>query len=443
MRVLFIFGTGSEVRQFLHSGIIANLVGKGIPIFISSKQSILDEINKAHTKVIELPWFDVSFPSGILSRITKTLDLAFEKKYIYKAWSYNNRQKEITLIESLIASFVAIKPVNELFLFIERKLQKANNVLSKEWIDLLKSNHIERVVVNAARNYPAVLYAAQKLKIPVIIPFHTNKDIYAQGRINFRFKKYGVWNQEMANELIHYNPFINKHAFEVIGCSHFSYLSDSNFDASDEAFSSKYKVNPAEDFIVLYTAAGPGVILNETSYIDDIRESLESKGISRYKIIVRSNPMDFTPVWDSKQKTNVIVLKPQWHYDPVAFFNYTKLEDLREFHALMKHCHVCINIPSTVTVECAITRVPIINICYNNDFNKGADILKFWNAPFYRNVIKYKAAIPVFSKSELQMKLVQIKSGLKIINEQKLFLENEIGIVISELTTIGSKFIVS
>ena len=99
MRVLFIFGTGSEVRQFLHSGIIANLVGKGIPIFISSKQSILDEINKAHTKVIELPWFDVSFPSGILSRITKTLDLAFEKKYNW----YLMEKRLINLYEELVS----------------------------------------------------------------------------------------------------------------------------------------------------------------------------------------------------------------------------------------------------------------------------------------------------------------------------------------------------
>jgi len=443
MRILFIFGTGSEVRQFLHSGIISNLVNSGNHIFISSKQTVCDEIKKANTEVIELPWYSMSYPSGLLSRISKILDLSFEKKYNFKTWRYNNKEIRNNSIYNIISSFTVFRPVYYFLEFIERKLQRSNYVVSDEWVALLRKHKIDRIVVNSPRNYQAILFAAQYLKIPVLVLYHTNKDIYAQGRINFRFYKYGVWNKEMANELLYYNPFIKRNEVEIIGCSHFSYLSDYSLIMEYKEFVFKFNIDAKNDFLVLYTASGPGIIPNENKYIDDIRESLLNAGINKYKIIIRTNPMDFTDQWTDENHDDIIIVKPQWHYDPIGFFNFTKQEDLKEFSTLLRYCNVCINIPSTVTIECAIAQVPVINICYNNELNKGADILRFWNAPFYKNVLKFNAAIPVFSKNELKDILILINNGLNLKLSQKLYLQNEIGVDIKKITSVNCKFILS
>ncbi len=441
MNILFIFGTGSEVRQFLHSGIISQLVKAGNKIFISAKLSIADEARKADVSIIELPWYDMSYPAGILSHISKALDLSFERKYQYKAWTYNNKSKEKKQLDLLIGIFASFKPVRYVFSVLERRLQKSSKVLSQPLIKLLAELNIQKVIVNAARNYPAVLFAAQSLNIPAIILYHTNKDIYAQGRLSFRFTRYGVWNKEMAQELMFYNPFIKPDAVEIIGCSHFSYLLNNKFEASRDILLKEYNLDHNGDFLVLYTAAGPGVIPNEPEYINDIYESLEDTGIKNFKIIIRTNPMDFTNLWDPMQSDKIIVIRPKWFYDPIVFFNYTKYEDLKDYVSLLRSCNVCINIPSTVTVECAIFKIPVINICYNNKLNAGSDILKFWNAPFYKNAVKYKAALPAFTIQELKGNLQLIKTGNHGSDNQQLYLQSEIGIDINNLTKAGFSFI--
>ena len=128
MNILFIFGTGSEVRQFLHSGIISQLVKAGNKIFISAKLSIADEARKADVSIIELPWYDMSYPAGILSHMSKALDLSFERKYQYKAWTYNNKSKEKKQLDLLIGIFASFKPVRYVLSVLERRLQKSSNV---------------------------------------------------------------------------------------------------------------------------------------------------------------------------------------------------------------------------------------------------------------------------------------------------------------------------
>ena len=440
MNILFIFGTGSEVRQFLHSGIISELVKAGNKVFISAKLSIADEARKVDVSVIELPWYDPTYASSYLSRISKLLDLAFEHKYKYKEWRYDNRIKKKNA-NSFLIQIATYGPIYYFLIAFERFLQESGKFISKSWLNLLLYNNIDKVVTNAARNYPLVFFAAQKLKIPTVILFHTNKDIYAQGRLFFHFKKYGVWNQEMANELMSYNSFIKKQDIEVIGCAHFSYLAKNEQTMRSFQISNTLNIDNKRNFLILYTAADPRVILNEILYVKDICESIEMSGISNYRIFVRTNPMDFSNDWESIKNDKVFVLRPKWFYDPKAHFNYTMYEDLEEFSSLLKLCHVCINIPSTVTVECAITNLPVINICYNNESNKGCDILKFWNALFYKNVIKYGAAIPAHSKHELRAHLENIANGHHIYDNQKLYLNSELGVDVNNMTENSCRFI--
>jgi hypothetical protein len=205
---------------------------------------------------------------------------------------------------------------------------------------------------------------------------------------------------------------------EVLGCSHFVYLtSDSVKLYSREYFEIKFDVNLKQDFIVLYTAADPKVIKNEYLYIYDIMKELENSNIFNYKIIIRKNPMDKINKWSIFEYSEKIrISEPEWYYNDDYFFNYTNVKDLSLFKSLLKYSNVCINVPSTVTIECALLKLPILNICYSNVFD--CDILSFWNADFYKNARNSNFVFPIFHQKEFKNIFLFLleKRNLNILN---------------------------
>lgn len=407
MNILIPVITGSEIRQFFLSSIASSIIDKGnnvftIPKYNSSK--IQEELILIDERIKILPHILEPIDGTKFSYLRLLLDEVYDKKNI--RWKYSSESKRSKLFYLLINFFVLLFKLPYAFKFvsfIERRFMIQTNV--SNLVNLLTENCIDKVIVSNARflYYPELLIACQKIKIPVEVVYHSNKEIYAQPRINYNYRKYGMWNEQMLAHFAKKKPSI-KNICEIIGNSHFTYLLNNDNLIPINEFKRDFNIQN-DDIVILYTAAGV-IVQNETNLVNWISEFMDSKNL-QYKIVVRKNPMDSTTTWDDYfvENTNVVIQTPKWVNDTVSGLNFTKQDDLIEYNSLLSYASFCINIPSTVTIECAIKKKPVINIAF--DFpnlkveTNNKKITQFWDAPFYREFHDFDFVHPAFSIKQL------------------------------------------
>ncbi len=415
MNILIPIILGSEVRQFVWSGVVSSLIDQGNNIFLSIRKidpSLEREIINFESRLHVCEFFKVSINNCTLSYLTFILDYHYDKSN--NRWTYKQINK-IEWYKMIFLDFIHL--IISKSRFIKRTLNNLEQRLLRsykttKWDHMLEDYKIDKVVLNVPRLAPLLYLSAYRHKIPVLILFHTNKDIAAMLRQNFNYNAYGVWNQQMKNGLLDKLTNSNPDKVQIIGNSHYCYLIKKLPYAKREEFKNKYSINEGT-FCILYTAAAPFVIKNEGVYINDIVEQLAMIGLGNYTIILRKNPMDESDLFErtfSKNK-KIIVQTPRWYWNLKSNFNYTHNEDLEEFLFLLESANVCINIPSSVTVEASIKHLPVINLCY---FSEGvellntANIVDFWEAPFYRIYHKYNFVFPAYHKKDIGIFLEKI-----------------------------------
>ena len=279
----------------------------------------------------------------------------------------------------------------------------------------LKDNDINLIIMNIARILiePELLIAAYQLNIPVKIIYHSNKEINAQNRISYPYDSFAVWNDSMKNDLVPQISSIDSCKIDIVGNTHFTSLNNPDNIMKKDEFEKKFNLN-LNDMVILYTAAGV-IVKNECLIVEYISKLLEKRG-KKFKIIVRQNPMDTTNSWQEyfENNTNVFIQKPKWYMNNKVGLNYTLSDDLIEYTSLLSYSDLCINIPSTVTLECAIKKLPVLNICFDFDgvevSTNDGKILTFWDAPFYKDFHKYDFINPVFNLDELDSKVLGLCS---------------------------------
>lgn len=403
MNILFPIVKGSEIRQFYHSGVIEHLINQNHNIFIYSQDinTIKKEINPV-SKVHFLEGLRYNLPSkSKLSYIKLLLDYNYNNNN--KIWKYKEDVKYSRLKTILLKTF-------NLFLNIRlfnKALSKIESVLKKQytdsgWKNLLLSNKIDLIIFNIPDTSHNLALTANNLNIPIYVAYHTNKDVYALGRLYCKYDKIGVWSSKMRELLVEKYNFI-KEDVKIIGCSHFAYLNEEKNILSKDEFENKFKCDTSSP-IILYTAAAPWVVTNEFKYVMDVYKILQ-KHYSKFKLIVRVNPMDIKENWESLASSDIYINFPEWHWNPKKNFNVTPKKDLVFFASLLKYSSVCINIPSSVTIEANMVGLPVINLGYQSEeikFMNNGNILDYWNAPFYEEAERYKGAKLIKDLNELE-----------------------------------------
>lgn len=447
MNILFVFTLGSEVRQFIHSGIISSLIDCEHQVFVSAKnvKGLVDEILRCEERINLIEYYEVTPGKSLFTYYRELLNRVFEKDL--DTWKYTTikRRKSNFFLEFIIGiinrlnTYKLLKQFED-FLF---KIKK-----SDAWEELLKQYKIKRIVVNVPNNALLPLIAAYKLKIERLLLYHTNKDISAQGRFIVDFSKIGLWSEDMKEAFLKKYGACKLTTLKIIGNSHFSYLDNKTFLLSDSSFHERFGLTD-NTCIILYTAAAPWVIKNEQVYVDLIQNALKELSFPKYKIIVRVNPMDYSDSWDKVASDNVIIKHPKWFWDKAQNLNFTLWEDLEEFYSILYYSRCCVNVPSSVTVEAAIMRLPIINLCFNLpaiEVLNGGKVKDFWDAPFNQGVIKHKIAYPSFSYEDFKRNLKTIlidQTSYCQEDERERFLKYTLQFPINELKDRSVDFIVS
>lgn len=435
---------GPEVRQFGHSGMITELIDRGWHIIAAV--SIIDDdiVNQLDPRVKLIPLIHEPLPENF-HRLQKILDQAYqilESKKGKTKWIDASLHNTSTfrgrinnkVIEHLARWVSHSSRLYESLLKVEQNLEMKQ--VSDKWVETLKKWNINAVVVNAPRSeviHPA-LTAAKKLGIPRLLFYHSIKDISGKGRLIHDFNSIGVWNTWMEKELIRQNQaMINPGVIRVAGCAHFDCVGREDILLPEERFRKMIGAAPSSR-LLLYPAAVPWVVPDEGRYVWLMVKAIETGVLPKdIQIVIRTNPGDLSHYYENNFNSckYVIVHKSDWRMEESRGWGFQRRSDMILFNSLLHYSSVCVGIPSTVTIECAISCLPVINIGFDLPDPRPPRSMKvFWNAEFYQEEVRHGVAILCENEKDLMEKInTALVAGKRKPQEYERYLSDFLGIM--------------
>lgn len=416
--LLSIFVMGSEVRQFVHSGLFSELMNSGWGIAVMSKIVDADIRDQLPDDIELIPMLKISNSLAALTT-TQILDKAFNLRRARRSestWQYgkvvskNWRQALLNSSVSFLAKVVSLFPglIKLGCQFEHRLYQKMDR---KVWKDFLVTHQIDAILVNVPKQpyWNPLLITAQELGIKTYLTYHTVKDIIANPRLNHPFTGIGVWNTRMKADLLRQNPWVNPKIVKVVGCGHFDCVGRTEWLPNESDFRKQIGAM-SDSSLILYPTSGPGIVPQEERYIQlviDAVRSLETILGQKIQIVFRMNPMDNRDVLYDHLKQSYpehVVLRPDWQDNRKSNWTYARKSDPILYNALLHYSSLCITIPSTVTVDCALSGLPVINLGIEvpGEQPLAGSIRAFWDIDFNRNVRETGAAKFVTTSEDLE-----------------------------------------
>ncbi len=431
-KILILFHMGSEVRQFGHSGFIDSLVENGWQVLVGSHLPADEwqaEVNPV-VKFVSIPKLKINFLYG---EIAAGLDLAQNKrrkKAGLSTWSYGKKTPPKNFkhrAHRLLQSFLGTLFINPILFrwgqYLEAYL--INRQGAHQFKEFLDAQELDAIIVNVPRfgTQTFFLSAAAKRNIPRFLFFHTNKDVVALSRLDHQFSGIGVWNEWMKEQLLTQNSHISEKNIFITGCAHFDCIGRDDWLIPPDIFRQNLGVD-VDEKIVLYTAAGPGVVPAEERFIEVVLDALEKLPGIKSRLVVRLNPMDDSPRIEDHLKEKyprVIPLRPDWHYSRTQNLCFQKKADAIFFNNLLHYADLCVNIPSTLTVECALAGLPVINVGFDLPGPQPVpgSIRAFWDVDYYANVRVSRSALFAESSSQLEELLQKSLSNKSVLKERQ------------------------
>jgi SAM-dependent methyltransferase len=187
--------------------------------------------------------------------------------------------------------------------------------------------------------------------------------------------------------------------------------------------------------LVVLPASAPWMVPEEERYIRLLQSALKDfKSVGDVQIVVRINPMDGDGRLAEVLRADapeIIVSKPDWRWDRKRNWCFQRRSDQVLYNSLLNYASACIGMPSTVTVECAVADVPIINIGFDLPgpaVQPGA-VRKFWDADFYEEVRQTGAAKLVESPGNLAAAVEEALVHPELVRQSRhALLERQLGI---------------
>ena len=442
--LLCLFPLGSELRQFGHSGLFTRLLDLGWRVVVAAKIADDDLKNQLdpRVQVTELPLAGVGFG---LAQLIATLDKSHaerERRLGSSGWQYgkvvgrNWKQRALYASHSFWGKSLSFcAPAHA---FASRcEAAAIRRRASARCAEFLRSTDPSVILLNVPRvdALLPLLSASQERGIPAVILYHTWKDVVAQGRVNFPFARYGVWSERMRAELLRQNPAIDPRSVSLTGCGHFQCVGRQDLLLPEAELRASLRAKPRSRLVV-FPASAPWLVPEEERYIRLLKNALRNlDSVGDVQIVVRLNPMDSDGRLAEVLRADapeIIVSKPDWRWDRKRNWCFQRRSDQVLYNSLLHYASACVGMPSTVTVECAVADVPVINIGFDlpGPAAQPGAVRKFWDADFYEEVRQTGAAKLVQSPGNLAAAVEEALVHPELGRQSRhRLLERQLGIV--------------
>jgi hypothetical protein len=401
--------SGPEVKAFLYSGLTEKLVVKNkISIITKSPESKSFAGIDPRIQILRAPEnYRSDYLKTFQYRVSKFHSLMLQKKgfdkwrhYISKA--VNNRETSLKLFFQKIISIPLIVYFMSFIAIWVARIIGTNS----EWKQIYQKNTITDILASTYSN-PEILTALQtasNLNIRTHVATNSWKDIYVNARIPIRFDNLLVWKEEEISFLQHVNPSYLSKNIHNVGSLHLNPFISQSLIIPKSEFFMKFNLNPHRHLIT-YTTASPNAVLDEESIIKDLINLLNRNNINpKPQLLIRVNPMDTKERYKRFASSDVKIQIPDWEYQPQIDWNSSSKQDLIDWVNIVFYSDMNVSIASTVTLEFATFNKPVINICYDHrkDLDYNSSNIRFWDAPFYKEIREKKLASPVHNINELE-----------------------------------------
>lgn len=402
--LLALFLLGSEVRQFGHSGLFSGLISRGWRVVVAA-QVVDDDLRAQLDPDIELRLLPNDRPTFQAGQAQAIVDEANARRLArssgVQAWEYvrarpqNWRQRVLSGVQRATAALLSrAQPLYRAGQAWERRAFRG--MPKPGWAALLDDVRPDALLLNVpkAANIAVGLAEAQARGVPIVLLYHTWKDVtVAGGRLSHHFAAVGVWNEWMRAACQRQNPDFPAERIHVSGCAHFDSVGRADLLMPEAEFRRAIGLKPGAP-ILLFTASAPWVVPQEARFIDVLMAGIGRGELPPdLQIVVRTNPMDGTGALESAldgryADADVIVMSPGWRWDKARNWGFQRKPDQMRYNSLLHYAAVAVSVPSTVTVECAVADLPVVNIGFDlpGIVPLNGSIRTFWNADFYRLV---------------------------------------------------------
>ena len=423
---------------------MTHLINRGWNIVVAARIVDEDLANQLDSRVELIHLLKEPLPTKVrrlqilLDRVHQMLEHNEGKTKWIDAWKEQTRTfrgKIVNLIIQFISWLISQNPkIYAKLLKYEQALEMEK--VSAEWLRIYEKRNISVVITNTPRSeilHPALI-AAKQLRIPRMLFYHSIKDVSAKGRIIHHFSAIGAWNVWMKTELVRQNPStIEPNAIHVTGCAHFDCVGRDDLFLPENQFRKMIGAKPSSR-LLFYPACVHYVAPDQGRYIWMIVKAIEDGSLPKdLQVVIRTNPMDLTDYFDKQFKgcERVVVQKAGWRMEPAGDWNFQRRDDMILYNSLLHYSSLCVGIPSTVAIECAISCLPVVNIGFDLANPQPPRSMKsFWNADFYQEAVRHGVASLGESEEDLLEKIgTALVYGKRKPRDYEGFLSGFVGIL--------------
>lgn len=255
-----------------------------------------------------------------------------------------------------------------------------------------------------------LLQTAHNLGIATVIATNSWKDVHTQAHVPVPLTRLLLWTREDVAELRQRNPLLRAGRVDAVGSLHLDAVRRAPVMPRDE-FCAAAGLDPARP-ILCYTAASPAAVDGEIETVAALARDIASARIAhRPQLVIRTNPMeDGTRFASLAGLPGVVVQRPEWEWNAADDWCCTLPGDLRTWASTIAHSAANVSIPSTVTLEFAIQRKPVLNVCFDTLAGVAPErsASRFWEADFYASMRGMPGVLPVFSHAELVARVERV-----------------------------------
>jgi len=388
-KVGFLIPDGIGIRNYLFSPIIPHILEQNNKVIVLHNLPKHVIQKKAEDKLPNLNFLTAEVaPELIGERFIreattygrlKINSIRKSNPTILRNWKKHNltwKQKLLYLAAAVVGSFFkTYKKIHEWEKKREQIIRKgklykiAKKQLNELKLDSLLCTH-QRVPFATA-----YMLAAKDLGITTYTAIYS-WDNLPKARLVMSSDYYLVWSTYMKRELRDYYPHIEEKSIIITGTPQFDFYQDSKLILDRKSFANEYNLNPHKKW-VLYSGDDPKTSPYDADYLNDIATALAKE--TDIQVLFRQAPVEDIKRYQNTLDVHPIIkhIPPKWEKGKTwSLFTPTK-EDIQLLVNLSMHCHVVVNVGSTMALDFAHFDRPGVYINYDQPHaqNWSVDII--------------------------------------------------------------------
>ena len=366
-RVAILCATLWGIRNVVHSGMIADMVGRGLEPWVLLPPEL--QVSLAELCADNCGYADLLAPRDGPARALPAqrllLQASFARRHrlqsfpIFSRWKSRDESPWLGARRRVLTALAVIGAREPLYGWQIRSMNARRRGLTERAAVRAQLRRIApTLVVSTNCQFVAeepYLLAARDLGIPTLGYIQSFDNLTSRGILP-TFDAYAVWSNRMRDDLHRLYPSARAVPVHVTGSPQFDFHVRLGGTSSRAEALAELGLRPDDRYILFagnaaeFTPTEPSLLAAFTAAIATCPE------LSGHRIVVRPHPVDdvsrWRPALDAKRR--VLLCRP-W-----ADGRLPHRADQQRLVGLMRHADVCINMASTMTLDAAVLDTPVV-----------------------------------------------------------------------------------